>query len=389
MVDDPKHFILNDTFPDAGSIFKGGYKSVDDIKSTALVSLDTSVLLAPYKLGSASFTAIISIYEALAKAKRLVLPGHVAREYLRRRASELASLVKLLRDQSSRAGSPAAAAVPILEQDPDYTTARKLAQEIDDKVKEARKALDKVIERLSDPVNGDPILARYAPVFADAVFDLKLELKDRKAFDEECAERFSNSIPPGYHDEGKTDNAGGDLLIWKTIIEAAKSKKRDMIFVTGDEKGDWWVRSDRAAFQPRYELLDEFRRHAEGRTIQIVPLHRMIEIFEGTPEAVAEAEQLERFDPIKAYVRREGRDPDTRLIRKELMHLSAMQGKLENDLAALPVDHNDSPSLPWNRAFMQIAAELAAVKRRKVALRNLLKEKQSGEGAGEQLPLDD
>lgn len=75
-----KNFVLIDALPDASSIFRQKYKPIEDIQADCLVSLDTNVLLAPYKLGASSFKKITKIYQNLVDRDRLILPGHVARE---------------------------------------------------------------------------------------------------------------------------------------------------------------------------------------------------------------------------------------------------------------------------------------------------------------------
>lgn len=70
--------------------------------------------------------------------------------------------------------------------------------------------------------------------------------------------RYANDIPPGYED--LDDKAGiqiyGDLIIWKQILEYAKSIKKPIIFVSNDVKPDWIDPLIKET--PRFELLKEF-----------------------------------------------------------------------------------------------------------------------------------
>ena len=76
--------------------------------------------------------------------------------------------------------------------------------------------------------------------------------------------RYSEEIPPGYED-GK-EKTGlqkyGDLFVWNQILDCAKSKQKDFIFVTNDVKIDWYEEDKRT---PRFELLKEFREQANKR----------------------------------------------------------------------------------------------------------------------------
>lgn len=91
----------------------------------------------------------------------------------------------------------------------------------------------------------------------------------------EGAYRYANMIPPGYKDA--ETKAGvrqyGDLIIWKEIIQYAKTNKQNIIFITNDTKEDWCIenkkevdKKDKLLYNPlpeeighpRRELLAEF-----------------------------------------------------------------------------------------------------------------------------------
>lgn len=82
--------------------------------------------------------------------------------------------------------------------------------------------------------------------------------------------RYNYKIPPGYMDEDKdkTDvtkrRKFGDLILWKELLGKAKDSKVPIIFVTMDEKEDWWVLDkDKNPIRPREELIEEFKEHSE------------------------------------------------------------------------------------------------------------------------------
>ncbi len=49
------------------------------------------------------------------------------------------------------------------------------------------------------------------------------------------------------------------------------------MFVTGEEKPDWWHRSSDGPLYPRYELLEEFRRASKGKTFHIMNFAELLE----------------------------------------------------------------------------------------------------------------
>jgi hypothetical protein len=288
------HFALESCFPDSAAIFQNRYKSLDEIKSHCWVGLDTNVLLAPYRLDATKVEEIRPIYAALQKQKRLVVPGRVAREYARQRNIELANLVKALRDQSSRAGNPISKKIEFLRGDKDYDSILKFGDEIEQLGGQLQDAVGKLTSRLRDWATTDPVLTAYSEVFRDCIFDLQYEDKFKAVFAKELRFRFDHKIPPGYKDEKKPDGGSGDLIIWKTILLlGAKESGRDFLFVTGEEKNDWWIRTE-GSFQPRYELMDEYRRASNGGTLHITHFPGFLRLFEAAPSLVDATEQAEK-----------------------------------------------------------------------------------------------
>lgn len=46
-------------------------------------------------------------------------------------------------------------------------------------------------------------------------------------------------LPPGYCDSGKADPTG-DYLIFRQLMDEAKERKLPAMFITDDEKSDWY-----------------------------------------------------------------------------------------------------------------------------------------------------
>lgn len=92
--------------------------------------------------------------------------------------------------------------------------------------------------------------------------------------------RYSKEIPPGFKDSSKEGKdyiyrgveykrKFGDLILWKQIIEKAKNEKdagkiENIIFITDDEKEDWWFcinQNGRKIIGPHanltHEIIDE------------------------------------------------------------------------------------------------------------------------------------
>lgn len=103
------------------------------------------------------------------------------------------------------------------------------------------------------------------------------ELKTRI---DEAKKRFEEKIPPGFEDRKKPeDSRYGDYLIWVQLQEKAKSDRKDMIFVTRDEKKDWYDEIGQGKKRPALALLQEFHDKTEHQRIFIFKPSRFLEKF--------------------------------------------------------------------------------------------------------------
>lgn len=84
----------------------------------------------------------------------------------------------------------------------------------------------------------------------------------------EGASRYKNKIPPGYMD-AKKDNEKkyGDLINWFDIIKYSEENDKDIIFVTRDEKEDWFKNEKGKMPKARAELATEFNNKTSNKII--------------------------------------------------------------------------------------------------------------------------
>lgn len=92
--------------------------------------------------------------------------------------------------------------------------------------------------------------------------------------------RYENDIPPGYKD-GKKDQSEdpyrkfGDLIVWKQLIQESKRQGKPLIFITDDQKEDWWQEQSGRTIGPRPELREEFLKEA-GQDFWMYTVDRFI-----------------------------------------------------------------------------------------------------------------
>lgn len=96
--------------------------------------------------------------------------------------------------------------------------------------------------------------------------------------------RFKKCIPPGYKDRNKNnDNQYGDLFVWKDLILRAKKQQTPFIFVTEDNKSDWFIKNQGKA-HPAPFLINEFML----ATNQKILIYSLAEFLKGYETYVSE-----------------------------------------------------------------------------------------------------
>lgn len=284
-------FLAMELLPNAAEAYGASIRDISDAIKDSDVVLDTNVLLLPYGAGSDSLEAITKVFEKLSADHRLHLPGQVVREFIKNRPTKIAELHKGISDKVSRIQSPQQLSYPILEGIEEFREVNDTLREIGELTKKLQKANSTLLKAIRTWEWNDPVSLAYREKLPSSIIvDLQV---NREAILLELKRRYALSIPPGYKDAGKDDYGIGDFLIWKTILHLGAKNKKDMVFVSGDEKSDWQHRSDSAAFLPRYELLDEYRRCSDGRSLYIIPLSKLLELLNVPDASVEEIKQEE------------------------------------------------------------------------------------------------
>ncbi len=287
---------LEDLYPSVSDLLRPSLvKGASD--PNVLIVLDTNVLLLPFKVGGREFSEIKAVFTKLAEEGRLRVPDRVIREYLKNRDTHLGSILKSVQDKAS-AVLNVGGNLPHFFKDLDVANP---VLDADVHLKQAgrdyAKALQPLIDQMKAWRGDDPVTLSYQKIFGGEVV-VKYEA-DRAQVAQDWKARLDKKVPPGYKDAGKPDKGIGDFLIWLTILEIGNSSQKDVIFVTGEEKADWLVRSGNEGVYPRPELIDEFRRKTSGKNLRLLKLAdllREVGVAEGVVEDVRDAEALDFTD---------------------------------------------------------------------------------------------
>jgi hypothetical protein len=128
-----------------------------------------------------------------------------------------------------------------------------------------KKSLRKAIKELqnkeksySSLLSQDTTLSEISKILSGKVGE-NFSIDRLKEIYKDGNERYRLKIPPGYKDINKGGNHQfGDLILWYQIIKKAQDMELDVIFITDDDKEDWWRVHNTQKYGPRPELRKEF-----------------------------------------------------------------------------------------------------------------------------------
>ncbi|MEC0244850.1 PIN domain-containing protein [Paenibacillus chitinolyticus] len=253
--------------------------------------LDTNVLLIPYTVGTKSITEIKNTLKKLVDDSRLFIPGQVVREFAKNRPNKLSELYQQLSDHKSKVKKIDTPNYPLFESLTEYKNALSLQTDINELISKYNKEIRKVQEYIRNLNWDDQVSLMYNDLFSEkSVCELE---KDNDAIKKEFEQRCNHNTPPGIRDKTKPDSGMGDYLIWKTILKIGEEKQKDLIFVTGDEKNDWYHQSMSQALYPRYELVDEYSRISQGFAFRMLNFSNFLALYGVTNEVVDEVQASE------------------------------------------------------------------------------------------------
>ena len=263
---------MRDLFP---GYYQPTEQEFDELWKECIFSFDTNVLLHIYRYSPKTRERLFDILEKL--QARIWIPHQVGYEFHKNRLNVISSqsnaydkLVKILEDNLK------IEKISNLNKDIDnfeqsyrkHSTieVNKILVDIKTKIKESIKAIiESVKDDVKDLKDDHPDLLKE-DLFLDqmiSILDGKIGNPYSNPLDiyKLSEERFQYIIPPGYKDKDDKDKSVpdiyGDAILWLQLIDYAKSEQKPIIFVTDDDKEDWWVKSNRKTIRPRPELVQE------------------------------------------------------------------------------------------------------------------------------------
>lgn len=235
---------------------------IKDIWKNALIVFDTNALLNLYRYKEETRNQFIKVIEFY--GDRLWLPYQVGMEYHNRREVVIAETAKVYESfEKDLINTIDNAVNQVLEH---YSNMEHIEEtEIRKIINRSKVSISKKLKKQEkehpDFISEDVVLDTITRLYDNKIgIDLSLEeLNDIYA---EGDIRYAHKVPPGYADAKDKAKFGrrakfGDLILWKQVLRKSKENNKDVIFVTNDQKEDWYANNE-GRHTPRKELIQEF-----------------------------------------------------------------------------------------------------------------------------------
>ena len=292
--------------------FRAYYRSTPSeiaaLWETGLLILDTNALLNLFRYSGG---AREDFFKALtAKSTSLWIPHQVGLEFHRNRISTVNQQNRAFSDIETALGKARAAvdtAFNAYKRHPslDITPLRgEFAEAIDGLIAKLQSSQNRhAIDMVASATN-DSILDDITDLYDGKVGEPLTE-EDLKALYKEGQDRYDKSVPPGFKDASKPEpERYGDLVLWKQILRYAGEVNKPAIFVTDDQKEDWWYTVDSARYGARPELVEEYYL-ASGEPIHFMTTDRFLDFAKSQIEGIRSESVTELEDLTKEYAQRQ------------------------------------------------------------------------------------
>ena len=248
-------------------MFKGyiGYSDEEykKIWKEAIIVVDTNILLNLYRYSEPARETMLNILKNV--KDRIWIPYQVGKEFFKNKDKvmfetfeEYDKLAKAL-----SAGINKAKDEVNHKKDNRLKSKEKINAILEKDIKEIEQLLKKEQEEKKQILSEDKIEKVVLEIFNHNI-GLPFSEDEFSKIREEGIRRKNNDIPPGYKDKDKEEN--GDYYVFYSIIQKAKQDAKDVIFITDDEKEDWFNKYNGENHGGRSELLDEFY-HKVGKLL--------------------------------------------------------------------------------------------------------------------------
>lgn len=301
-------------------------EELKELWTNSIITFDANVLLDLYRYSKETREAII---ELISKFKDSVfLTYQAALEYNRNRYEVISEQEKSYNsfiDKINQIESELSA-----KSKPPFLS-DSLHDSIINVFQNVKKEVESSVENFNQMEQKDQIFENLSEIFEKRITENFPEEKLEEIYSEGKS-RYEKGIPPGYKDIKKNGNAKyGDLILWKQILEKAKSDKKSVILITNEKKEDWiWQLKNGKVIGPRQELVAEMR-VINNLDFHIYSSEKFLRFGQDHLQEQINKEALKEMETL----RKSDEDTIEKLVRKSEKIIANFQAQFESELEIL------------------------------------------------------
>lgn len=284
-------------------------EEIEEVWKNGIISVDANILLNFYRYTEKTREEFFS---ALAKCEdQLWLTHQAGEEFFKNRRNLFKSLKSSYNETQKFVSNKidelksyiGGMNHPLIESAP-------LNDILDDCLSQIKEHLDQLANKHPDYTENDDVLDRIINLFDKKIGEPYSKEQLGKIY-AEGKKRYDEKVPPGYCDSKKkeenTSNCYGDLVLWMQLIDKATLEKKALIFVTDDNKEDWWTKEKGISISARKELIKEFH-DKTGMRIVIYNAMSFLRYLQAEHENSVEEQTINEVEKISSqqYITYEG-----------------------------------------------------------------------------------
>lgn len=370
--------------------FQGFYAPTKDdfskLWGEATFVIDSSTLLNLYRYPKSASTALLASFKKV--QGRLWLPHQVGLEYQENRLTVIAGQEHKFGDVRKTADK----VLGTLNKDIDdlqlktrhsLISPEAFVNAVAKAVTDFKKYLDEVAKEQDGVTSHDKLRDEIDALFTNRVGPPPKDQAELEEIYKRGKDRYEHEVPPGYMDlkkEGshtfgtlRYERKFGDLVLWEQLIKEANLRDlKYLIFITDDEKEDWWwiVKSNGPKTQgPRPELIEELRQRS---SVELFYMYSSEQFLKYANEYLGTIVEERTIDVVRALSRskrtisRNGAQANqNHLANSEItsdqlfdlaVQFSVMARAAETQRLALPPESQEAQDLANARRFLTNAS---------------------------------
>ncbi|ROP56866.1 MULTISPECIES: PIN-like domain-containing protein [unclassified Rathayibacter] len=320
------------------NLFRGYYQpnieELDQIWNEGLIVLDTNALLNLFRYTRRTRDEFIEVLQRVALS--LWIPHQVGLEFQKRRLDVIqdqgrayADLEKAVDSADSQVHKaldgfrlhPFISKVQIVDT---------LTQGLDEVRSIITNSKNEYEKTLLGQDENDRIFSIISTLYESRV-GAQLSEEDLAQVFSDGEKRYSAKVPPGYRDKDKPEpDRYGDLVLWIQLLREAAVRKSPALFITDDEKEDWWWRVNGRTQGARVELVDEYFA-ASGSRVHFYTPERFLAFAKKKFDIAVSEDALSEVEEVS----REHLSRDTNLLFAQRANLQEQRVSLQLQIDSL------------------------------------------------------